>query len=412
MTKAKIHLQAGDINKSAIDEKDMSPRQTARRELLKRGVLVGGALLLGEGLPLPSHVDAAQPLEKSTVPAGTLRFRGVNYDTGTNYDASYVPVTRTVWKRSLVERDMKAIRERLHCNSVCIFGTDMARLVEASEIAHEHGLHVWLQPRLMEASPEDRLAHLAEAAGEAEGLRRYGSVTLNVGVELSLFMSGIIPGSTFWERMEVLGNPAKRDLPTYWKKLDEHLEVASSVARTSFGGPLTYSAGAWERIRWQPFDIIGLSFYMSAENEATYAQELIEFRSLGKAHGVPVVITEFGCCTFEGAGSMGAMGWSIVDYSKAVPEIPENYVRSEQEQADYLVKLLGIYEAEEIGGAFVYNFSSPDSPHASNPKYDLDTASFAIVKLISSGTDAEATEWEPKKAFHEIARTYRRLERP
>ncbi len=407
MTKIKVNLQADDVDRGVT-----SPRQAARRELLKRGVLLGSALLLGEELSVYGRVDAAQPREKNTAPVETLRFRGVNYDTGTNYDTSYVPVTRTVWERSLVERDMQAIREGLHCNSVCIFGTDMARLVEASEIALGYGLHVWLQPRLMEASQKDMLGHLAEAAHEAEVLRqRYGNVTLNVGVELSLFMAGIIPGDTFWERMEMLANPTGRDLPTYIEKLNKHLVTASSVARNSFGGPITYSAGAWERIRWRPFDIIGLSFYMNAENEATYAQELRKFRAFGEAHGVPVVITEFGCCTFEGAGNMGAMGWSIVDYSKAVPEIPGSYVRSEQEQADYLAKLLSIYETEKINGAFVYNFSSPDSPYASNPKYDLDMASFAIVKLISSGTDAEATEWEPKRAFHEIARTYSRLER-
>ncbi len=70
--------------------------------------------------------------------------------------------------------------------------------------------------------------------------------------------------------MAVLGDPTKRDIPTYTRKVDEHLGVACAVARARFGGPLTYSAGEWEQISWTPFDVVGLSFYRSALNEATY----------------------------------------------------------------------------------------------------------------------------------------------
>lgn len=218
-------------------------------------------------------------------------------------------------------------------------------------------------------------------------------------------MAGIIPGQTFWERMETLSKRWPRDLP---EKLNAHLERAAALTRSTFRGPLTYSAGEWEAMSWEPFDIVGLSFYRSAENQASYARTLRAFRTHAQK---PVVITEFGCCTFEGAGDAGGVGWDIIDYSKAVPEIPAEYVRSEGEQADTLAELLGLYEDVGLAGAFVYDFSSPASPYSPEPRFDLDMASYALVKPILGENEREATRWEAKAAFHRVAEIYGRLER-
>lgn len=385
------------------DDKTVQSPTIDRREVLKRGALLGSALMIGNGIQ--AATARPQPLRK--VKAGTMRFRGVNYDTGTAYDVYEGPLSRTVWRPDLLQRDLRAIREGLNCNVVTLYGTDIARLVEAADVALDLGLEVWLQPRLMGASERERLEHLAEGAEAAETLRQRGSVTLNIGVELSLFMAGIIPGKTFYEKAATLGRAEPRDIATYAQKLNAHLERAATLARNVFGGPLTYSAGEWERISWEPFDIVGLSFYRSANNEARYAETLREIRMQEQK---PVVITEFGCATFVGAGDAGGTGWDIVDYSKAVPEIKTGYARSEREQADYLAELLGIYEAERLSGAFIYEFSTPASPYSPNATYDLDTASYGLVKPLLGENEREATRWEPKEAFGRIGEIYGRLE--
>ena len=69
----------------------------------------------------------------------------------------------------------------------------MSRLTQAARIARENGLGVWLQPRLIDQSHQVLLAHLAEAAGAAEELRReYGDIVLNADCEWTVFSDGII----------------------------------------------------------------------------------------------------------------------------------------------------------------------------------------------------------------------------
>lgn len=391
-------------NKNTVFTQTMLTQTIGRREILKRGAVLGGALLL----PNSFQAVAATPLTSRAAEAGIMRFRGVTYDVGTAYEVYEGPLSRTVWRPELLRRDMKAIREGLRCNVVTLYGTDIARLTEAAEVAFEHGLEVWLQPRLMGANERDRLEHLAEATGAAETLRQYGSVTVNIGVELSLFMTGIIPGKTFYEKAATLSQSRREDILAYKEKLDAHLEQAVTLTRSLFSGPLTYSAGEWEPIDWKPFDIIGHTFYRNADNAATYPQMLQEMKA--QAQGKPVVITEFGSCTFEGAGDVGGMGWDIIDYSKAVPEIPDQFVRSERDQADTIAELLGLYEDAGLAGAFIYDFSTPANPYNSDPKYDLDMASYGLVKPILRDNEREATHWEPKEAFERVAENYERLE--
>jgi hypothetical protein len=80
----------------------------------------------------------------------SLTYKGVNYDTGTNYGAGGV-LSREVWRPDLAGLEIQAIRDQLHCNAIGIFGTDVDRLAQAASVASEHGLYVWLQPRLVDA---------------------------------------------------------------------------------------------------------------------------------------------------------------------------------------------------------------------------------------------------------------------
>ena len=128
-------------------------------------------------------------------------------------------------------------------------------------------------------------------------------------------------------------------------------------------------------------------------------------------HGKPVAITEFGCCTYEGAEAKGAAGWGIVDTSNARRKIKGGFLRSEDTQARYLTELLDMFLQEPIEGSFVFNFASYNLPTDENPEFDLDMASYGIVKVLPDGEKGATYQdmpWEPKKAFRMVAEQYGR----
>jgi hypothetical protein len=276
--------------------------------------------------------------------------------------------------------EIAAIANGLHVNSVSVIGTDIHRLADTATAALERGLHVWIQPRLYDGSQAEVLAHLARTARQAERLRKkYSRVSLNVGVESTIFTPGMVPGTTWSERIKSLST-VKLDFRAMERRLNAYLKRASAVARKHFHGKITYSAGPWEAdgLNWTLFDYVGLDYYAFHPKRADYVKELARFRRFGK----PIVITEFGTNAFNGVPKLEGDGWTIIDYSKHRPEIPRKYVRNEKVQADYLVKMLAIFESQHIYGAYVYTFISPDVPYSPNPRFDYDLASFGIVKVI------------------------------
>lgn len=340
-------------------------------------------------------------------PAQGLTLKGINYDTGTNYMPGYL--SREVWNQALIRKEIRAIKDELNCNTINIYGSDSQRMTECARIALECGLAVWLQPRLIDSSPEQMLAHLAEVARAAETLRqRHGNVTLSAGCELSIFMAGIIPRQSFLQRAKWLGSLwwLWMLLPRFNQRLNAHLKKASAVARSHFKGQISYGSGIWEKIDWSAFDLVGLNYYREASNYSSYLSDLRGFQR----HRKPIVITEFGCCSFEGADKLGGSGDSIVDYTQLMPRLKGLHTRDERVQANVIVELLKLYEAENLFGAFVFEFTEPSHPYSADPRYDLDMASYGIVKVHPySDKTPNTEEWEPKLAFHEIAKLYRNL---
>ena len=276
-----------------------------------------------------------------------------------------------------------------------------------ADFALENNLQVWLQPRLIDSNPTEMLAHLAQLAQAAERLRQgHEHITLNIGCELSVFMKDLIPGRSFLQRVAWLGRFwwLWMLVPRFNSRLNSHLQKAVSTTRTHFNGQITYSAGIWETIRWDTFDTVGLNYYREASNQGSYVQDLRRFHRYSK----PIVITEFGCCSFDGADKLGGSGDSIVDYSGPAPVLKDFSQRNEQVQADYLIDLLQIYQNEGMTGAFVFEFTEPSHPHSSDPRRDLDMASYGLVKVLHD--DAQHPDaplrWEPKQAFHAIARAF------
>ncbi|WDZ88567.1 CPBP family glutamic-type intramembrane protease [Nocardiopsis sp. HUAS JQ3] len=337
-------------------------------------------------------------------PRRPLAQKGILYDVG----SSYLPGqnSRPRWRPDVVDREMRVIREDLHCTAVTVFGEDLGRLEEAARLALGRGLYVWVQPRLVDAAPGELTANLGRAAEAAERLRRDHPerVGLNVGCEISLFATGVLPGRDLDRRTRALGLLFPL-LPWFDRRLNRLLREMAGTARGGFHGPLTYGSGTWESVDWAPFDVVGVDYYLDELTRRSYRQGLRRLR----AHGKPVVVTEFGCCSYEGARDRGGSGSDILDWSDLGDRrVRGGHVRDERVQADLIGDLLDVFETEEVHGAFVCMFIEGDCRYSPDPTRDQDMASFGIVRPppLESGLSPDDGHWEPKLAFHTLAARY------
>ncbi len=371
--------------------------------ITRRTVLTGtaaAAVAVGAGQARAVWPGAAAPMaaERTATP-GRLAQRGVNYDT-----------EREVWNPAYVRREIRAIRRDLHCNAIILLGSDLRRLTQAASFAADEGLYVWLEARQFDKDADQTLRFLTAVARAAERLRRrHPGIGISVGCELTIFMSGLVPGRDWMERGQNLGTPAAEG---YNKRLNAFLTRALRAVRPIFGGRLTYTSGPWESVVWRDFDVVGVDLYRDASNEATYVQDVRALHRFGK----PVVITEFGCCTYRGAEERGGEGFmDVIDWTQDPPVVRPGLVRDERVQARYLSELLDVYEAEGMYGAFVYDFIESDGPYSPNPRHDFDMTGFSLVKVFSpeSGRGYQQTgHWEPKLAFRTLARRFARTGQP
>ncbi|MFE9643913.1 abortive phage infection protein [Streptomyces sp. NPDC006365] len=380
----------------------------SRAHFMAGAAVVGGAVAAG-GLAAPASASTRAAASGATAVAGRrgLTHRGVVYTVGKGETPG------TAWNERRMREDVRVIADELHADSVEVTGDGVERLnATASEVA-ERGLHVWLQPTLGDVPEKEILDHLAESGRHGERLRRQGAqVTLAVGCEFWLFVPGIVPGDDVFERIDNL-EKGNFDLAKVQKRLARFTAKAAAVGRSVFRGKLSYAAmqdETFENVDWGLFDIVGIDYYSYFRQRADYVRELRTFLRWGK----PLAITEFGTCTFKGAPQAGGMGWNIVDHTKEPPEIKGNPVRSERTQAAYLTDLLDVFESMNLHAAMAFEFVTADAPHRpDNPRYDLDMASYGLVKPIKDRPDDPASDWhwEPKQAFHAVARHYGRAHR-
>ncbi|SHH43669.1 abortive phage infection protein [Streptomyces sp. 3214.6] len=328
-----------------------------------------------------------------------LRHRGVVYTVGEGETPA------TGWNAKRMRADIRAIRQDLHADTVDVTGDGVERLAATAAEAAEQGLHVWLQPTLGDVPQRDILEHLAETGRIAQRLRRQGaSVDLSVGCEFWLFVPGILPGATALERIRNLQNGTYDPVVTQ-RRLDAFTARAARTGRAVFDGRLSYAAAQDDQVDWSLFDIVGIDYYSFFPRPADYVKELRRFLRWGK----PLAITEFGTCAYVGAPQTGGMGWDVVDYDKDPEEIKGHLVRSERTQADYVTALLRVFESMGLYAAMAFEFVTPDAPHrADNPRFDIDMASYAVTKTVQKrpGHPEAGWHWEPKQAFHALARHY------
>jgi hypothetical protein len=333
-----------------------------------------------------------------------MRGKGINYDTGF-YPAGNS--SRPDFDPAIVQQEMRVIARDLGCTAVRISGGDPERLSIAAQHAAAAGLEVWFAPFPCELTTAELAPLLAECADRAEQLRQAGAdVVLVTGCELTLFNQGFLPGSTIYERIGGLGTwgpELKSAFAALPGKLNGFLAETATAARRRFGGPVTYASGIWEPVDWAPFDIAAVDAYRDADNAGNFA-ELLR-KQVGK--GRPLVVTEYGCCTYQGAGARGGMGWAIIekDADADPPRLDGDYVRDEAEQVRYLTELTEIFAAEGVDLAFWFTFAGYNLVSGDGPRGDLDLASYGVVRMLPGGPPAgcQGLGWEPKLVFRALA---------
>lgn len=337
-----------------------------------------------------------------------MRVKGISYDTGFVKSGA---TSRRVFDPETVKRELRIIRDDLHCNAVRVMGGDADRIELAATQAADLGLEVWFSPYPLELAADEMLALFADCAERAERLRRRGAeVVFVAGAELSLMNPGFLPGDTTGERVALLRQPdrVREHIGAVSTRINAFLGEAVAVVREHFGGKVTYASVPLERVDWAPFDILSMDLYRSAETADRFADGVHSLVAQGK----PVAITEFGAATYRGAGERGALGLEIVEYDNDGPvRLNGAYARDEAGQATYLRELLEAFEAGGTDAAFVFTFALYDHVHRpdSEPQADLDLASYGIVKTYEDrrGVAYPDMPWEPKAAFTTLGEYYR-----
>ncbi|MFE4539996.1 hypothetical protein ACFRKB_33815 [Streptomyces scopuliridis] len=344
-----------------------------------------------------------------------MRTFGITYDTGFTTMGT---TTREPFDPAIVRREMRIIRDELHCDAVRVTGGDRDRLETAARYAADAQLEVWYSPFTNGLTLAELLDFLADSAERAERLRRGGAeVVFLTGSEISLFTLGLLPGDTVEERTAVLADPRllRATLPGLPARVNAFLSEAVAEVRARFGGPVGYASLPFEGVDWEPFDIVATD---AGYRDVRTADRLADGLRALTAHGRPAAVTEFGCTTYRGAADAGGRGDTVIAWDdRARPaRFTSPVVRDEQEQATYLRELIDTFDRSAIDAAFVNTFARYDLPHTdTDDDRDFDKASFGVVKVLDGGRTGTAypdLPWEPKAAFHALATYGRGRARP
>ncbi|MET9633342.1 hypothetical protein ABZX92_38375 [Lentzea sp. NPDC006480] len=328
-----------------------------------------------------------------------MRAKGIAYDTGF---VRHGEISVPEFDLDVVARDLRVIRDELHCNAVHLIGGSPERLEQAARIAASLGLEVWFSPYPLELDQAEILELFVDCARRAERVRAEGAeVVFVAGVELTIMNQGFVDGDDVMDRVRRLVSDPSR-MQDVGERFNEFMAGAVKAIRAEFAGLLTYACIHFERVDWSLFDIMAYELIRSAQVADQFPEAV---RSL-VAQGKPVAITGFGTAAWRGSGAAAPSSMGIVENDeKGRPvRVNDGYVRDEGEQAVYLRELLEIFEEAQVDGAFVYMFALNNYTHRPDePSRDFDMASPGIVKVYDDG------HWEPKLAFHAVAEIYARI---
>ncbi|RAL09257.1 uncharacterized protein BO97DRAFT_427527 [Aspergillus homomorphus CBS 101889] len=147
------------------------------------------------------------------------------------------------------------------------------------------------------------------------------------------------------------------------------------------GGQITYSAGSWEVVDWDIFDIVGIDYNRRGETAEKYVSCLDRYR-IGRK---PLAVLEVGCCAYEGAAERGDGGFVLLRGTN--PDGTGTFendivpTRSEKEQAAYIGTQLELLNKARVDAALIYLFSFPCLAAGKGAR-NLDMVSFSLVKTF------------------------------
>jgi hypothetical protein len=347
-----------------------------------------------------------------------LQHQGIHYDTGTTFRGPGYSIStrRAELDPSVARRELEIIRDDLHANAVRIGGSDVARMIAATEIALSLGLEVWFSPAFYGYQPSETTSRLVAAARAASALeeRQPGRVVFVAGSELTLFMADLLPGKDVAARLAALKTDPSL---LHDGRLNDYLAGLTAALRSTFAGPLIYAALTFERVDWSPFDYVGVDHYREARTKDRYVEMLQPYLATGK----PVIVTEYGMRTFRGAESSGALGFGVTDTTRLYlhtrpvigrffrPRLNGVYERDEAMQARELGETIDELERAGVAGALLSTFATPEAITNDDPRYDVDMDSMSIVKHLHNGRHGATypdMPWEPKESFAVVARHF------
>ncbi|MGB3328363.1 MAG: hypothetical protein WBA46_05360, partial [Thermomicrobiales bacterium] len=379
-----------------------------RRSLIAGTAATGTLTALPAAIASASTPIAATPLaspvaspEASPVASPVAGMPcGIKYDLGA--ELARHELSRPASHERFYRDELTAIRDQLHCTQVDLHGSDPDQLVAGLVVAADLGFDIHLQTRLNFLPLADMRDRLAAVAIEADRVRRAGiPVVLDVGCEYLLFADGLIEGDDFNEKLAAIEAGAV-DWDVTIGRFVRLLSGLAETARTHFGGAISYSDTPDMTGAWDPFDIIGIDHYLSAESRDSYVRTIDTLATMGK----PVWIKEFGSSAWRGAAEAGGMAWNILDDTTDPPQIAAGIERDEAAQADAILDTLALIGQSQAERAYLYEFITTGSPRHPDPRYDYDLTGYGIVSTW--GEDDERFYdttgfWEPKEAFPRLA---------
>jgi len=262
-----------------------------------------------------------------------VRYKGIGYSAGT-----YSPSTANIPTPTIDEMDeqLQTIHNELGCNAIMIYGGGdyENNLIECGRIAVEKGFElVYLQPKYLDATPEETIERIAKFADKVRVLReKYGNaISFCIGHEFGLETLGMIPGDNWNERLEYqIKHPyeewvagVKRELPEMFRKL---IPVVKEIYNNGF----TYAAAVWEAdlVPWDDpsFEAVCTNAYLMERYGQTKSWVINHLRSLEK-HKKPVFSSEWGCITTKGGDKFaGAPSTQEILESPYDEETQRNYI--------------------------------------------------------------------------------------
>jgi len=286
-----------------------------------------------------------------------VKYKGITYFAG--------PVT-SEWSSAPspsieeMNEQLDTIHEDLGCNAIIVCGgkDDENKVIECGKLAIGKKFdRIYIQPRYVNSTVEETIENIEKFAPKVRELREMSeAIVYSVGHEFTLETA--IIGKTFWERYnyQVKGggwDKIRSTLPGMFKKIVQ-------VCKENYGYAITYaSIPVWEHdlVPWSDpiFESVGVDINILPSVGWTEDWNL-SFLDQMKRLGKPVIATDWGVFSYEGADEFGGIS----------PLHLEDRPYDEEAQVRYIEKFCNMLNKTKIDGCFwvQYNEERFEKGHA------------------------------------------------